>query len=473
MEVEKASMTHVDQHTLELYVLSASEVRQERAEIERHLAACPGCAALLHDIEEYHAEVEEMRQRRIGDKRYALTLRNVVARMPQFAVDRGRLRLPARVVVYLVRHPATTLVSLACLVAALLVFLTPRTAVKDANPAYARAKEEFLVVYNANGDELWRKHIGPGYDMKALGVTAHGEMPDQYLKTLDVDGDGSREVITTSGVAGELDSNAAKVLCFRANGSELWKFTQHGEMTFGDRVFDARHVTREFIAGTLGHSRRPNVWVLSVILWYYPVCLTQLSGKDGSITGRYWHSGVIMAFDHYDLDGDGPEEIFMGGQNNGYNLASLAVVDPDVVEGRSPAPPSHSPLGVPPGREKVYILLPRSDVGAFAVESSARVVGVSFPSPRHLMVTVNEDLGSHAVPMLFHFDSTMACTSVEGEAKFVEAHRKLEKERKLKRKLNAEYYEDLRRGVMYWNGREFLKIPCGNDRYKKELTISH
>ena len=54
------------------------------------------------------------------------------------------------------------------------------------------------------------------------------------------------------------------------------------------------------------------------------------------------------------------------GANNGTDRAFLIVIDPMVVSGCTPAPPSHAPTGVPEGLEKYYIEFPRSDLGKVA-----------------------------------------------------------------------------------------------------------
>jgi len=458
-------MAHVDQHTLELFVLDAPEVGAQRHMIESHLAECPGCKALKAEIEEYHEEVQSLRQQRTMDNPEAVTARHVIARIPRFHGDRQQLSRPARVVVFMVRHPVATLGAIAVLFALLVLTLLPRAGISDRNPAYARAQNEFVVVYNSQGAELWRKHIGPGYDLQGLKARPLGMFPDRYLATLDVDADGMNEVVAIPGVLGPAAPEYRTVFCYGPDGAERWRFAQHGKMTFGQESFADDFIAQAFMAAPLGRSRKTSIAALSSVLCYYPACLALLSGVNGSVEGCYWHPGVVMTLDRHDVDGDGTEEILLGGQNNGFSLASLAVLDPDVLEGHAPAPASHTPANVPPGREKFYILFPRSDLGAFAVNRSARVVGLSYLSPGHLMATVAEDFESRTVPLLFHFDSSMVCTRVEAEDTFVVAHRQLKKEGKLKAELNVDYFEALRREVQYWDGSRFVKVPATNKLY--------
>jgi hypothetical protein len=46
-------------------------------------------------------------------------------------------------------------------------------------------------------------------------------------------------------------------------------------------------------------------------------------------------------------------------------------------------------------------------------------------------------------------------------------HQKLEAEGKLTKKLDKQYYEDLRKRVLYWDGEKFVKEPTMNKNYLK------
>ncbi|MEK7251489.1 MAG: hypothetical protein AAB209_13820, partial [Bacteroidota bacterium] len=194
-------MTHIDEHTLELFVLKSNEVEDRRAEIEAHLNECEGCSALHHEMMEYYNQVEQIRDERAQATSQALTVRSMMVKADPFdaSMSETRKTFPARVVLFIIRHPAVSSISVAALFA--LALLAPtKTLFRDSNPAYARAKEEFLVAYSKEGDVLWKKHIGPGYDWEKLSAdTVTPRKPDEYLTTIDVDGDGRREVIAIFG----------------------------------------------------------------------------------------------------------------------------------------------------------------------------------------------------------------------------------------------------------------------------------
>jgi predicted anti-sigma-YlaC factor YlaD len=52
-------MNHIDEHTLELFILHAESVEGQRSEIEAHLAECRGCKDLADEIASFHTELKD------------------------------------------------------------------------------------------------------------------------------------------------------------------------------------------------------------------------------------------------------------------------------------------------------------------------------------------------------------------------------------------------------------------------------
>jgi len=55
-------MTHIDEHTLELFVLGAKEVQRRKKTIEAHLKKCEGCRTLVRTMTEFYANAESHRK---------------------------------------------------------------------------------------------------------------------------------------------------------------------------------------------------------------------------------------------------------------------------------------------------------------------------------------------------------------------------------------------------------------------------
>lgn len=461
-------MIHIDEKILELYVLEANEVKEQRGGIEAHLNECPGCAALQREMAEYYSEVQKLNDERTKTSTQALTLRSMIVRMPY--TGHGLLQqvpatLPARVVLFAIRHYVVSSMSALVLVIAAFLLLYPARLNMDTNPAYARANNEFLVAYNKEGTELWRKHVGRGYDERAWGM-------EVSLATADVDHDGKNEVIGVFGNYGLANSpfpdNA--VMCFNADGTSRWNFGFHCQMTFGQEKFTDRF---RVIAMTVGDLERNGKCEIAAVARHdlnWPTCVLLLDARSGSLIRQYWHCGWFWSVVHKDLDGDGVEELIYAGENNSFDRSALVVIDPRKIDGHAPSTAQFTPQDSRPGLEKYYLLLPSSDLQ----------MPFSHPRPRGDYLFLEQD-GSIEVKsqemaegvsyaLIFYFDSAMKCTNVLASDSFVQLHRRLEAEGKIKIVADAHYFEKLRQGVLYWNGEKFVHEPTMNKLYVKAMT---
>jgi hypothetical protein len=186
------------------------------------------------------------------------------------------------------------------------------------------------------------------------------------------------------------------------------------------------------------------------------------------LIGEYWHPGKITAMSVFDADDDGVDELVCAGEHNGYDLASLAILDSRNFSGHTPAPPAYTPAGIPHGNEKYYLLFPRTDLKSVATQKRARTRSV-----RKLAgvvdAHVHEEVGFQEPFVVYHFNNAMECLSADGSDPFVTLHRKLEREGKLTRGLDTAYWEELKQGVQYWDGEKFVSEPTMNKRYVEAM----
>ncbi len=412
-----------------------------------------------------------IREERSKATSQALTLRNVALKVPTYT-EFGPLSQipktwPARAVLFVIRHPIiSTSGFVALLIAALLLGMQIKTA-KDPNLAYARAKDEFLVAYNKSGDELWRKHIGPGYDSEKLRTGIPAYEPDKYLVTVDVDGDGKGEVIAAFGLysGSTLWPMRDAVVCYNSDGSNRWICRFSRRMTFGTELLSDDYRVRQILVINRDKVGATEILVLFGHDIYYPSGITKLDASTARVIDEYWHSGNLAALEYLDIDGDDIAELVAVGENNAYDKASLAVFDPRALSGHSPAPPGYTPHRTTAGTEKYYVLFPRCDVQKVASHKRNVAEVAEVLHDGLLRVGVAEKVNNTWCPLLYFFDASMRCVRVEGEDTFINLHHRLEAEGKLTRKLDAQYYEELRQGVLYWDGDKFVKEPTMNKYY--------
>lgn len=65
-------MNHVDEKTIELYVLDSGQMKSHRPAIAKHLKHCKGCAALHEEIAEYYAGVDDLQRAQAKNQVQAL-----------------------------------------------------------------------------------------------------------------------------------------------------------------------------------------------------------------------------------------------------------------------------------------------------------------------------------------------------------------------------------------------------------------
>ncbi len=68
--------------------------------------------------------------------------------------------------------------------------------------------------------------------------------------------------------------------------------------------------------------------------------------------------------------------------------------------------------------------------------------------------------------LYYFFDNQMNCAKVGEDDKFTALHQKFEAQGRLTKKLDKQYYEDLRKDVLYWDGERFVNYLMMNRNYK-------
>ena len=92
---------------------------------------------------------------------------------------------------------------------------------------------------------------------------------------------------------------------------------------------------------------------------------------------------------------------------------------------------------------------------------------IRFNEDGSIEVRSNEQVGDVWYEVFFEFDDSLRCVRVELGDQFRTLHRRMEEEGKVTRKVDAQYLEDLRQGVEYWDGKRFVRKPTMNIRYSQ------
>lgn len=221
-------------------------------------------------------------------------------------------------------------------------------------------------------------------------------------------------------------------------------------------------------AGDFDRNGTLELFAVAMHVPSYPSAVVQLDPSTGRVMAEYWHSGHISRMAHRDLDGDGVDELLLATENNGFNKSALLVLDPRTIEGHAPSTPEYSPVGVPQGREKYYVLFPRLDLGSLSIYKRNSISSFYFTNDGILQVESAEILpGPTSYAVHFLFNSRMECVNVRGTDLFERKHQDLEREGKLQKKVDESYYRDLGRGLQYWEGEKWSNQATMNKGYMR------
>ena len=253
----------------------------------------------------------------------------------------------------------------ATILVACVVLLAVRTAHHARQPSSFSVAGRTLTALDQEGRMLWRYEL-PGNQFP----------PDQLLPSMvyltptfaDLDGDGQTEVLFPFQEADPVGVGPSALYCFSSSGDLRWKRQLGREM----RTVNGRHVFPAdyqilWVKALRKSGPRGGVVVVGGHCGLTSLFVVELLDKSGKVVGEYYHPGWLYSAAVADLDGDGFEEVILGGVNNAYgNLPgtnynmTIVVLDSRRLDGAGPAPPNDDRrfAGLPSGTERAVVLLP-------------------------------------------------------------------------------------------------------------------
>jgi tRNA A-37 threonylcarbamoyl transferase component Bud32 len=236
------------------------------------------------------------------------------------------------------------------------------------NPVDYEVVGNRLTLLDEGGKPIWS--VEYPYSIEYFKTLSFGERK-QLLRVVDLDGDGRNEVLFGMHQAAE-DGRRTHLICYGPDGAERWRVKAGRELSFGSGAGETRGLfwVRFVDVHDFDHDGRMEIVLVSTQKLFYP-CQILLLDPDGERLGEFWNSGYVYCSAYADVDGDGVDELLLGGTNNEYRRSCLAVLDVSLMSGASPqlldryrAPE----LG--PGTEMQYILLEKSDFAELSLRDS-------------------------------------------------------------------------------------------------------
>lgn len=285
------------------------------------------------------------------------------------------------------RKPYTALFAILA-VSILLIFLISLIPANN-QPEAVRLVDSTLSVYGRNGKLLWVKN----FDSPKAALNVPYWEHDPLFRLLDVEDDGNIEVLfslipTETGRAGRL-------ICYNYDGSERWAFPFEFDKRFEGRRF------QRFVGHAMDMIEvdgRALLLIHANHVFWFPSMIGLLDPKTGELIDSYWHPGFVVRHLLQDIDDDGEKELLLGATNNpglGLGHAALSVLD---LPFGPPKKDTFNVFGDPAGKEKAYILFPRTDLSdALEITPFAQSVIATAED------TIEVEVGGEGLPQLFYY----------------------------------------------------------------------
>ncbi len=474
---------HIDDHTLELFVLGAKSIQDKRSEIEAHLQACEHCRAYVDKVNGFYTQLDENIGKEIlPNPKSALIRRHGDELAPLFYNDAPPVlyRPTTRIEKFrhfVRRHPIATgsgtFAVLAGLAMMLNVINRPVTRI-DQNPAYYHYNTEkgLIEIRNSSNHTLWS--LSSQYDLAAV---RHDERTSMQTSTAitDMENDGMNEVLTVLTIGQE--SKKVYLRIYNANRTLRSSQSFHEEFKYSTESYSRNFEIGYFIVGEVAENGKKEIW-LNTTNARSPSATIRLDSKGNAI-GKYWHFGHLTSIYALDVDNDGKKEVIVTGINDlneesYYQYPAIVAIDPDKVvgNGKSTTAPA---FGFPfSSAELYYVRLPLSDLNTF-YRFNAHVYGIADINENEIEFDVHSRPAGLPETIIFqyHFNRDMSIREVKSNNTIDRIHNQLVAQGKLTGKIDSVYLANLKNGVRYWDGKEWRKEVVRVDVRNSQLVIHH
>jgi hypothetical protein len=327
----------------------------------------------------------------------------------------------------------------------------------DKNPKFIKYENQHLRVLNANGKLLWSEKVEtfPSYLLDGTLIKK------QYALFTDVTGDGKNEIILSNKLFGSRmqDSEFNNIVCYDFAKQLVWKHAFAEVVSTNTITFSSEYRTKFIDTYELNDHK-----ILFVIAknYYFPSAVFGIDIATGKLaTEVFWHSGHLDEGLIYKDSSGISDKLIVGGVNNGFESASLAVLEISKLAGKATAPSNYNLNDIAPADLVEYILIPPSDYSIFINSRyNAVIQDHLILEDNKIRVGVHEaaSLDEPGLMLYYYFNPDFSINFIETGDNFQYDRDRLVKEGKLSPPLTytAEYFEILKNNIKYWDGERFV-----------------
>ena len=220
-------------------------------------------------------------------------------------------------------------------------------------PAAWRLENESLTVFDATGALVFEHRFGFPLVGSSSSASPYPAVGPSGVLIADIDGDARSEVLVNVNARERANK---RLYCFDADGRLRFVHQPTGTRRFGDDEYAEPWLAyRVFL--TRGPDGGRRLWAVFTHNLLFPAVLQELSPRDGAVRQEYWSDGYIEVV--HEESWAGRPVVLVGGANNDFRAASLAVFSPDAVSGSAPAArPGYVCHDCPAGGPRDFFLFP-------------------------------------------------------------------------------------------------------------------
>jgi hypothetical protein len=458
------SMSHPDEHTLELFAIGSRRLGTTESEVRNHIAECPHCRRIVEEQQGFYEGVGDVLKSIENvpapgmESRPGSTLPSLRRMTPLSRVPDERLPFHQDAAQFMRHHPwVSSGGGLAALALIGWLVLSPRqTAIADRDPSHLRINltNSSVEVFNKSDQPIWSAPAAHPQTLEAevgRGLT--------IAEIVDINGDGRHEVASMVQMVGDnaFDDQRFPMVRLYSGDKTLISTVRLGhQVSFGNLSYPDQF-GHEGLASVASSDSGTQLLVAMGNHFRSPSVVTVI-GKEGNVVSEYWHYGHLSSpVAVRGIMGEDRDLVLVFGQNDaadsvGIQYQMMAVLDPRRMNGMTESHLSRG-FGYPTSAGEIaYVKFPEIDLVAVDHEPLFRIQSIYRGNGQ---ITVVEAWKSFQIEYVFSLGLTVL--SVRPLQGFAELHARRVKEGKIHSTYGKEYLDNLRQGVRFWNGKEWSK----------------